>query len=107
MKKIITSIILVFVAISGFAQAPHPVKLDSLVSVSLPAGFQKKDTTYEQIYTANGMYGYMIAIREPNAKNNAPLKQKKDLNKALKAYIAGIKGDQEGAGAQNVRETTN
>src|ERR1700761_472154 len=106
MKKIMVSLILLFTVISGFAQAPKPVKLDSLVSVSLPAGYQKKDTMYEQIYTVDGAYGYMIAIREPNARDNAPLKQKKDLNKALKAYIAGIKGEQEGASAQNVRDTT-
>ena len=106
MKKIMVSLILLFTVISGFAQAPKPVKLDSLVSVSLPAGYQKKDTTNEQIYTVDGAYGYMIAIREPNARDNAPLKQKKDLNKALKAYIAGIKGEQEGASAQNVRDTT-
>jgi hypothetical protein len=106
MKKIILNLILVFTAISGFAQQFKPVKLDSLVSVSLSAGYQKEDTTGEQIYTANGMYGYMVAIRAANAADNTPLKKQSDLNNVLKSYIKSIQGESAGSSAQNVRDTT-
>jgi hypothetical protein len=52
------------------------------------------------------MYGYILAFREANAKNNAPLKRQNDLNKVLKDYIKGIEAQSEGSSAQNVRDTT-
>jgi len=106
MKKIILIIALLFFTISGYCQLIKPVKLDSLVTISMPPGYQKKDTSGEQIYSANGMYGYMIAFREANAKNNTPLKRQNDLNKVLKTYIKGIEAQSEGSSAQNVRDTT-
>ncbi len=107
MKKIFFSLTLLVAAISGFCQSKSvPVKIDSLVTVSLPPGYQKKDTVNEQIFTANSMYGYMVVIREPNAKNNTPLKKEKDLNKVLKTYIKGIQGESAGSSAQNIRDTT-
>jgi len=114
MKKIFLSLTLILFAIAGFSQQKKQVvgpqnvavKLDSLVTVSLPAGFQKKDTLNEQIYTSNAEYGYMIAIREANAKGNTPLKKERDLNKVLKDYIKGIQGQSEGSSAQNIRDTT-
>jgi hypothetical protein len=106
MKKTILSFILLLLAISGYTQTLKPVKLDSLVTVSLPDGYQKKDTLNEHIFTANGVYGYVIAIREANAKNNTALKKEKDLNKVLKDYIKGIKAQSPGSAALNVRDTT-
>jgi hypothetical protein len=106
MKKIFLSLILLLLAIPGFSQVVKPVKLDSLVTVSLPPGYQKKDTLGEQIFSANGLFGYMVAIREANAKNNAPLKKARDLNKVLKDYIKGIQGQASDGSAQNVRDTT-
>jgi hypothetical protein len=106
MKKIFLSLTLIFMAISGFCQLIKPVKIDSLVTVSLPQAYQKKDTTDRTIFTANGLYGYMVVLLEPNAKNNAPLKKEKDLNKVLKAYIKGIQGESAGSGVENLRDTT-
>jgi hypothetical protein len=47
----------------------------------------------------------MVVIRAPNAKNNEPLKKEKDLNKVLKDYIKGIRGQAAGS-TMNVRDTT-
>ena len=113
MKKIFLSLSLILFTIAGFSQQNKktviqqnvPVKIDSLVTVSLPAAFQKKDTLNEQIFSGNSLYGYMIAIREANAKDNTPLKKEKDLNKVLKDYIKGIQGQSPGSSAQNVRDT--
>lgn len=90
---------------AAFAQNLKPVKIDSLVTVSLPEKYTKKDTLGQQVYSANGTLGYMVVIRQPNAANNEPLKKEKDLNKVLKDYIKGIKGQSDGD-ALNVRDTT-
>lgn len=105
MKKILISFSMVLLTLAGFAQTLKPVKIDSLVTVSLPAQVQKKDTLGQQIYTSNGALGYMVVIRQPNAENNSPLKKERDLNKVLKDYIKGIKGQSDGD-ALNVRDTT-
>lgn len=106
MKKIFFSVALVFLGFSGFGQDLKPVALDSLVTVSLPSGYQKKDTLGEQIYSANSMYGYMAVLRESNARNNTPLKKERDLNKVMKQYIKGIQAQSDGSVAENVRDTT-
>jgi len=108
MKKILLSFALILYVITAFSQtALKPVKIDSLVTVSLPEGFQKKDTLGQHIYSANALYGFMTVIVAPNEKNNAPLKKETDLNTVLKKYITSIEG-QSGAGssAQHIRDTT-
>ncbi|MBB5395835.1 hypothetical protein [Mucilaginibacter sp. AK015] len=105
MKKIFVIFSLMLLAAGGFAQTPlKPVKIDSLVTVSLPEKYTKKDTLGQSIYSGNGQYGYMVVIRAPNAANNEPLKKERDLNKVLKDYIKGIKGQSEGS-TLNVRDT--
>jgi hypothetical protein len=105
MKKIIFSFTLLLFAVPGFSQLIKPVKIDSLVSISLPSGYQKKDTTDRAIFSANALYGFMVVLREPNAKNNTPLQKEKDLNKVLKTYIKGIQGESAGSSAENIRDT--
>jgi hypothetical protein len=106
MKKILVLFSLVLFVTASFAQSPlKPVKIDSLVTISLPQKFTKKDTLGQSIYSGNGQYGYMVVIRAPNANNNQPLKKERDLNKVLQDYIKGIKGQSEGS-TQNVRDTT-
>lgn len=105
MRKILSSLYLLFITVTGFCQELKPVKIDSLVTVSLPPGFVKKDTLGQQIFSANSQYGYMIAIRAANAKNNAPLQKEKDLNKVLKNYVKGIQRQSGDGSAQNVRDT--
>jgi hypothetical protein len=108
MKKIFLSFALILCVISAFSQtALKPVKIDSLVTVSLPVGFQKKDTLGQHIYSANALYGYMTVIDAPNEKNNTPLKKENDLNNVLKKYVASIQAQSgNSASAQHVRDTT-
>jgi hypothetical protein len=106
MKKILVIFSFLLSATAGFAQIPlKPVKIDSLVTVSLPEKFTKKDTLGQSIYSANAQYGFMVVIRAPNADNNKPLKKERDLNKVLQDYIKGIKGQAKGS-TDNVRDTT-
>ena len=105
MKKIILSLTLLLFTVTVFGQKLKPVKLDSLVTVSLPANFQKKDTLGQQIYSGNGAFGFMIVIRAQNASNNAPLKKEKDLNNVLKTYIEGIQKQSGNGSVMNPRDT--
>ncbi|MBL4677522.1 MAG: hypothetical protein JKY70_15165 [Mucilaginibacter sp.] len=107
MKKLIAFIGLVLFATTGFGQALvplKPVKVDSLITISLPAKYTKKDTLGQSIYNANGAYGYMTIIRAPN-ENKEPLKKEKDLNNVMQDYVKGIKGQSNGD-VMNLRDTT-
>jgi LPXTG-motif cell wall-anchored protein len=106
MKKIIIFFSALFLVNTVFGQAFKPVKMDSLVTISLPAVHGQKDTLGQQIFSGTTDLGYMIAIREPNAKNNQPLKKEKDLNSVLKKYILDIQSQSGGGSAQFVRDTT-
>ncbi|NCD68484.1 hypothetical protein [Mucilaginibacter agri] len=86
MKKLLIGFYLtIFAFATAHAQVIKPVKLDSLVTVSLPAEFQKRDTLGQSIWTGTGALGYMVVIKAPNPTNQ-PLKKEKDLNKVFKEY---------------------
>lgn len=105
MKKLIILFSILFLVDAVYGQGYKPVKLDSLVTVSIPAKNTKKDTLGQQIYSANTNLGYMITIREPNAKGK-PLQKEDDLNSVLKKYVNGIQSQSGNGSAQNVRDTT-
>jgi hypothetical protein len=92
MKKILISVGLTFFAFAASAQRLKTVKLDSLVSVSLPADFHKTDTLGQQTYTASAQYGYIIVARSPNPPGNQTLKKEMDLDKVFKEYIRKVQG---------------
>jgi hypothetical protein len=106
MKKLILLFGILFSVNSVFSQGYKPVKIDNLVTISMPAGYSEKDTLGQHIYTANTNFGYMMAIAEPNAKNNKPLKKENELNDVLKNYVTGIQSQSPNSSAQNVRDTT-
>jgi hypothetical protein len=114
MKKIFLSFTLLLFTIAGFSQQKQkavveqtkPVQIDSLVTVSLPSAFQKKDTLTQQIYSANSLYGFITVIRTANEKNNTPLKKENDLNKVLNDYIKKIQSQATDGRALRVRDTT-
>ena len=90
MKKLIILFSILFLVDTVYGQGFKPVKVDSLVTVSFPVKYTKKDTLGQHIISANTDLAYMIAIMEPNAKGNQPLKKEKDLNSVLKKYIKEI-----------------
>lgn len=106
MKKAIISLTLLLYIVPAFSQYLKPVKIDSLVTVSLPVGYVKKDTLGERVFQANAMYGYMEVIRAANPVHNPPLKRERDLNNVLKDFVKGIQGQSGGGSAQFVRDTT-
>src|SRR5579863_1141219 len=106
MKKLILLFGILFSVNSVFSQGYKPVKIDNFVTISMPQGYNEKDTLGQHIYSANTSFGYMMAIAEPNAKNNQPLKKEKELNDVLKKYVKGIQSQSPNSSAQNVRDTT-
>ena len=106
MKKLIILFGILFSMNAVFGQSLKSVKVDNLVSISLPSSYNKKDTLGQQIFSANTDLGFMMAIREPNAKGNQPLKKENDLNAVLKKYIQGIQSQSGNGSTQNVRDTT-
>lgn len=90
MKKILVSFSLILFTLTGFSQVRKVVKLDSVVSVSMPADYRKIDTLGQQTYTANSQYGYIIINRAPNPPGNKTLKKEKDLNNVFKEYIRKV-----------------
>jgi len=107
MKKIfLISATLILSAVSGFAQVLKPVAIDSKVTVSLPASYQKTDTLGQQIFSSNSPLGYVVVMRTPNAKNTAPLQKERDLDNVLKENVKSIQDESSNASAQFVRDTT-
>jgi hypothetical protein len=106
MKKLLFLFAMLFSVKAVVAQGYKPVKVDSLVTISMPANYTQKDTLGQHIYTASSDLGYLITMVEPNAKNNRPLKKADDLNDVLKKYITGIQQQSGNGSAMNVRDTT-
>ncbi|MCC8423912.1 hypothetical protein [Mucilaginibacter sp. UR6-11] len=107
MKKIfLISATLILSALAGFAQELKPVKIDSVVTVSMPAAYQKTDTLGQQVFSSNSSLGYVVVLRTPNAKNTAPLQRENDLDRVLKENVKSIQAESSNASAQYVRDTT-
>ncbi len=96
---------LLFFTAAGFAQQLEPVKIDSLVTVSLPANYDKVDTLDQQVFSANSSLGYMVVVKATE-ENNKPLEKEGDLNKVMDNYVDNFKQQYKDASAQNVRDTT-
>lgn len=107
MKKILISATLILSAFTVFSQQKlTPVKIDSLVTVSLPPAYQKTDTLGQQVYSSNSTLGYVVVLKTPNAKNEKPLQKERDLDKVLKEKVKSIQAESSYASAQFVRDTT-
>lgn len=90
MKKILIGFYLTIFSVVSQAQVLKAVKVDSLITVSLPAEFQKRDTLGQTIYSGTASLGYIIVIKAPNPPGKV-LKKEKDLNKVFKEYIKKLK----------------
>ncbi|RZA00270.1 MAG: hypothetical protein EOP47_14455 [Sphingobacteriaceae bacterium] len=103
MKKILSIFSILAFTISTYSQGLKPVKIDSLVTVSLPAKYDLKDTAGQKIFSGNGSMGYMIVIR--TTVDNAPLKKEKDLNNVFKEYMKKVQSQSSGS-ILDSRDTT-
>jgi hypothetical protein len=106
MKKTILSLSLILFATLGFSQILKPVKIDSLVTVSLPANYTKKDTLGQQIFQGTASLGFITVIRAQNPADNKPLNKEKDLKKVFKTFADGIQKQSRNGSIMNPRDTT-
>ena len=90
MKKLILIFSLFLIVNSGFSQAFKTIKIDSVVTVTLPAVYSEKDTLGNQTFTAKSSYGFIVVARIANGQHNKPLKKEKDLKKVFKAYVKEV-----------------
>lgn len=97
MKKLIILFLIAAAIIPAYAQQWKKVKIDTLISVSLPDKFTKKDTLNQQVFLTTGSYGSMIVIRSANSLDEkVNVKKEKDLNKLYDSYIKKVQGSAEG-----------
>ena len=104
MKKLFLIFSLIFFTTLSYSQLYKTVKVDTLISVSLPAVYTKKDTAGQLTLSARASYGFIVVTRIPNGANNAPLKKEKDLNQVFKNYVNDVKQVGDGT-IQNERDT--
>jgi len=105
MKKSLLVFSLFLITHYSFSQVIKTVKIDSLITVTLPAEYFEKDTLGQQTFTAKSTYGFMVVERIPNGQNSAPLKKEKDLKKAFKDYVKEVMQVSSG-NVLNERDTT-
>lgn len=104
MKKLILIFSLVLFTTFSYSQLYKTVKIDTLISVSLPSVYNKKDSLGHETFSARANYGFIVITRTPNGANNTPLKKENDLNKVFKNYVKDVM--QVGNGTiQNERDT--
>lgn len=90
MKKLLIIPLILF-TLSSYAQKWKPATLDSLVSVSMPAGFTKKDTLNQTSFSGKTDYGFIIVNKTPDAiKEGTKIRSDKDLESIYTGYINGI-----------------
>lgn len=90
MKKLLI-LPLIIISMHTFAQKLKPVKLDSLVSVSMPEDYKKKDTLGQTTLSGTASHGYVIANKSPGAiSEKTTLRDAKDLESVYAGYISSV-----------------
>ncbi|WP_448697302.1 hypothetical protein ACFGVR_11925 [Mucilaginibacter sp. AW1-3] len=93
MKKLILYFSIFLFAAQANAQKNYylsPVKMDSMVSVSMPQEFAKSKAGGQDIYSGNGRYGSMLAIRTINPVSQQSVKNPKGLDNVFKEYVKKV-----------------
>jgi hypothetical protein len=89
MKKLLVLFGILLLVRQADAQTKYylsPVKIDQMVSVSLPKGAVKLDTLGQQTISAKGTYGAMLVTRAANTTGES-VKNESGLDEVFKAYI--------------------
>lgn len=86
------------------AQVLKPVKVDNLITVSLPADYSKRDTLGQTILSGTASLGYIVVIKAPNPAGQ-PLKKEKDLKKVLKEYTTKVQQSSGNGEIWNLKDT--
>jgi hypothetical protein len=93
MKKLLLYLGILLFAAQANAQKDYylrPVKVDSLVSVSMPVEYVKSKLGGQDILSANGSYGSMLVIRTVNPVSKQAVKNENGLDNVFKEYVKKV-----------------
>lgn len=109
MKKLILYFSIFLFAAQANAQKNYylsPVKIDSLVSVSLPQEYTKTNQGGQNILSANGSYGSMLVIRTVNPVSQQSVKNPNGLDNVFKDYVKKVQQSLSRGSIINDHDTT-
>ena len=106
MKKLLVIFCILFIASSSEAQDWPTVKIDSAVSVQLPKGFEKNDTTAQVQFLANSPFGTIMVFKsEDNPRVFPDIERDRHLDKYYNNYIKSISRSSAGGSIINEKDT--
>jgi len=107
MKKLVLYLSIFLFARQANAQYYlSPVKVDNLISVSMPKEYTKSNQGGQDVLTANGSYGSMVVIRSVNPVLKQPVKNVKGLDNVFKEYIKNVQRSLPEGNISHERDTT-
>ncbi|MBW4890808.1 hypothetical protein KXQ82_13840 [Mucilaginibacter sp. HMF5004] len=107
MKRLMILCSLILLVRQADAQTNYylsPVKVDSMVSVSLPKDVVKYDTLGQKTLSGNGTYGSMLVIKVANPKSK-PVKNESGLDEVFNNYINNLQKSLPDADVLNPHDT--
>lgn len=91
MKKLLIFFALFLVALLSFAQKWPTVRIDSAVSVQLPKGYEKKDTTGEFSLVARSSFGTILVFKTPDNPRILPdIERDRHLEEYYDDYVQKV-----------------
>lgn len=91
MKKLLIFFALFLVALLSFAQKWPTVRIDSAVSVQLPKGYEKKDTTGEFSLVARSSFGTILVFKTPDNPRVLPdIERDRHLEEYYDDYVQKV-----------------
>jgi len=92
MKNIHLTLIILFLSVATYAQNWKPYKIDDSVQVSLPQGFERKDTLGQTVINAQSSFGNVLITKLPDNPHTTPdIEKEKHLKKYYDDFVKQIK----------------
>jgi len=106
MKKIHLTCIFILFSMMTFAQNWKPYKIDDSVQVSLPTGFERKDTLGQTLINAKSSFGnVLITVSPDNPKTTPDIEKETHLQKYYDDFVTRIKESSKDGSILNEKDT--
>lgn len=106
MKTIHLTYLILLLSFTAFAQNWKPYKIDDSVQVSLPPGFERKDTLGQTMITGSTSFGnILITISPDNTKSTPDIEKEKQLETYYDNFVSKIKSSSKNGSISNERDT--
>lgn len=97
MKNVILICTFIFYSLAAAAQGWKPVNIDDSVQVSLPPGYEQKDTLGQTIINAKASFGNIIITKQPDNPATTPdIEKVKHLNSYYDDFVKRISSTSKG-----------